>query len=225
MDANPTHAAPLIVFDRVGKRYGGKTVVEELSFTISRNEFVLLSGPSGAGKSTVIRLIAALELPTTGIIRVAGESLARMSRRTLPHLRRSIGIVLQNLMLLDDRTILQNVALPVVVAGFSWAEASTRATAALQRVGLDEAAGRSRPRELSGGAQQRAALARALVNRPALLLVDEPTALLDRTAAAEVMRLLEQFVIAGVTVIMATHGELASVPARARVIGLEAVPA
>jgi cell division transport system ATP-binding protein len=222
MDATPTPVAPLIVFDRVGKRYGGRTVVDELSFTIARNEFVLLSG---AGKSTVIRLIAALEPPTTGIIRVAGESLTQLTRRALPHLRRSIGIVLQNLMLLDDRTVLQNVALPVVAAGFPWGEAKARAAAALQRVGLDEDAGRARPRELSGGAQQRAALARALVNRPALLLVDEPTAHLDRTAAADVMRLLEQFVIAGVTVIMATHGETAWVPARARVIGLETVAA
>ena len=225
MEATPTPAAPLIVFDRVSKRYGDRTVVDELSFTISRNEFVLLSGPSGAGKTTVIRLIAALEAPTTGIIRVAGESLAHLKRRALPHLRRSIGIVLQNLMLLDDRTVLQNIALPVAAAGFPWSEARTRATAALHRVGLDDAAARARPRELSGGAQQRAALARALVNRPALLLVDEPTAHLDRTAATEVMRLLEQFVIAGVTVVMATHGETGSVPARARVIGLEAVPA
>ena len=89
MDAIPTIATPLIVFDRVGKRYGGRTVISELSFTIARNEFVLLSGPSGAGKSTVIRLIAALELPTAGIVRVAGESLTRMKRRALPHLRRS----------------------------------------------------------------------------------------------------------------------------------------
>jgi cell division transport system ATP-binding protein len=221
MDAIPTPAAPLIVFDRVDKRYGRRPVVEQLSFTVSRNEFVLLSGPSGAGKSTVIRLIAALEPPTAGGISVAGTPLARMKRRALSQLRRSIGIVLQDLMLLDDRTVLENVALPVAVAGLPRAEAQARAAAALQRVGLDEDAGRARPRELSGGAQQRAALARALVNRPALLLVDEPTAHLDRAAATDVMRLLEQFVIAGVTVIMATHGETAPVPARARVIALE----
>ncbi|HQR56085.1 MAG TPA: ATP-binding cassette domain-containing protein [Burkholderiaceae bacterium] len=212
---------PLIVFDRVDKRYGSRSVLAQLSFSIARNQFVLLSGPSGAGKSTVLRLIAALEQPSSGSITVAGEPLGRLKPKMLPLLRRSMGIVLQDLMLLDDRNILQNVALPCAAAGIAWREALARAAAALQRVGLDETAGRSYPRELSGGEQQRAALARALVNHPALLLVDEPTAHLDPLAAAHVVQLLEQFVIAGVTVVMASHGESVAMPSRARVIALE----
>ena len=212
---------PLIVFDRVDKRYGSRNVLAQLSFSVARNQFVLLSGPSGAGKSTVLRLIAALEQPTSGSITVAGEPLGRLKPHTLPLLRRSMGIVLQDLMLLDDRNVLQNVALPCAAAGIAWREALARAATALQRVGLDEAAGRAYPRQLSGGEQQRAALARALVNHPALLLVDEPTAHLDPLAAAHVIHLLEQFVIAGVTVIMASHGESVAMPSRARVIALE----
>ncbi len=213
---------PLIVFDRVDKSYGDRSVLSQLSFSIARNQFVLLSGPSGAGKSTVLKLIAALERPSAGSITVAGEPLARLKPRMLPALRRSMGIVLQDLMLLDDRSVLENVALPCAAAGIALRESLARAATALHRVGLDEAAGRSYPRELSGGEQQRAALARALVNHPALLLVDEPTAHLDPIAAAQVVHLLEQFVVAGVTVVMASHGESVSLPARTRVIALEA---
>jgi cell division transport system ATP-binding protein len=216
---------PLIAFDRVDKRYGQRVVLSQLSFTIARSQFVLLTGPSGAGKTTVLRLIAALEAPTSGSISIAGEPLAHLKPRMLPLLRRSMGIVLQDPLLLDDRSVLQNVALPCVATGLGWREAQTRALQALQRTGLDEAAGRARPRELSGGEQQRAALARALVNHPALLLADEPTAHLDRLAAAHVMKLLEQFVDAGVTVVLASHGEAVPVPARARVIALAAGPA
>jgi ABC-type ATPase involved in cell division len=124
-------------------------------------------------------------------------------------------------MLLDDRTVHDNVALPAIAAGLPLGEARARAAAALQRVGLGGWAADARPRELSAGEQQRAALARALVNRPALLLVDEPTAYLDRASASDLLRLLEQFVVAGVTLMMASHDENALRPARARVIALE----
>ncbi len=110
---------PLIVFDRVDKRYGSRSVLSQLSFSIARNQFVLLSGPSGAGKSTVLRLIAALEQPTSGSITVAGEPLGRLKPQMLPLLRRSMGIVLQDLLLLDDRSVLHNVALPCVAAGIA----------------------------------------------------------------------------------------------------------
>lgn len=225
MDTSQTTSAPpLIAFDRVDKRYGRRAVLTQLSFTIARSQFVLLSGPSGAGKTTALRLIAALEAPTSGSISIAGEPLGRLKPRMLAHLRRSMGIVLQDPLLLEDRDVLQNVALPCVANGLGWREAQSRALQALQRAGLDEATGRARPRELSGGEQQRAALARALVNHPALLLVDEPTAHLDRAAATQIVALLEQCVVAGVTVVMASHGEVVRLPERARVIALAHQP-
>jgi len=210
---------PLIVFDRVTKRYGDKAVVEQLSFVIARNDFVVLTGPAGTGKTTVIRLIAALERPTSGTIIVAGEPLAEIRRRALLHLRRSIGIVPQEVTLLDDRSVLDNVALPVAAAGLSRGEARSRAAAALHRVGLDHVDPDTLPARLSGSVRQRVTIARALVNRPALLLVDEPLAHLDDAGAETVVKLLEQFVGAGVTVMLAAQN-LLTLPARARVIGL-----
>jgi cell division transport system ATP-binding protein len=212
--------APLVVFDHVTKRYGAfRLALSEVSFAIGRSELVLLAGPSGAGKSTVLRLIAALEVPSSGRVVVAGEDVARLRPRTLPFLRRSMGIVLQDLMLLDDRSVLDNVMLPALASGLPAVQAGERARAALVRVGLDAIT--ARPQELSGGEQQRAALARAIVNRPALVLVDEPTAHLDAVSAAGILQLLEQFAVAGVAVIVASHGESIDVPARTRAIRLD----
>lgn len=213
---------PLVAFDRVTKRYGGREALADATFSLNRSEFVLLTGPSGAGKSTVLRLICGLEVPTGGTLTVAGEEIARMRRRALPFLRRSLGVVLQNLMLLNDRTVLDNVALPALAAGVSRRGAQERALAALGRVGLDATVARVRPNALSGGEQQRVALARAIVNRPALVLADEPTAHVDEHGAAQLLQLLEQFAIAGVTVLMATHGETVPLPARARVLQIDA---
>jgi len=210
---------PLIVFDRVTKRYGDKAVLEQLSFVIARNDFVALTGPAGTGKTTVIRLIAALERPTSGTIIVAGEPLAEIRRRALPHLRRSIGIVPQEVTLLEDRSVLENVALPVIAAGLSRGEARSRAATVLHRVGLDDVDPGTLPARLSGSVRQRVAIARALVNRPALLLVDEPLAHLGDASAESVIKLLEQFVGAGVTVMLAAQS-LPTLPARARIIGL-----
>jgi cell division transport system ATP-binding protein len=225
MSAVPAQSAnpALVTFDRVTKRYGeSRPALDGASFSIARSEFVLLTGPSGAGKSTLLRLIAALETPTSGSIVVAGEDLARICRRSLPFLRRSIGIVLQDLMLLADRTVLDNVTLPALASGLSGHEARERARAALARVAIGPESESARPNALSGGEQQRVALARAIVNRPALILADEPTAHLDDRSAAQLLQLLEQFVVAGVTVIVATHGEAVPVPARARVLRLDA---
>jgi cell division transport system ATP-binding protein len=214
---------PLVSFDRVSKRYGaGRPALDGVSFAVGRSEFLLVTGPSGAGKSTLLRLIAALDPPTTGTIVVGGEDLARIRRRALPLLRRSIGIVMQDLLLLADRSVLDNVALPALASGLAAREARERARAALARVGLDAAVESARPDTLSGGEQQRAALARAIVNRPGLVLADEPTAHLDQQSAAKLLQLLEQFVVAGVTVILATHGESLPLPARARVLRLDA---
>jgi cell division transport system ATP-binding protein len=212
--------APLVVFDHVTKRYGAfRLALSEVSFAIGRSEFVLLAGPGGAGKSTVLRLIAALEVPTSGRVIVGGEDIARLRPRALPFLRRSMGVVLQDPMLLDDRSVLENVMLPALASGLPAPHAEERARAALARVGLD--AFTARPHELASGEQQRAALARAIVNRPALVLVDEPTAHLDAASTASVLQLLEQFAVAGVTVIVASHDESIGVPARARTIRLD----
>jgi len=219
---SPAHPPPLVSFDRVTKRYvGDRAALTDASFTLDRGEFVLLTGPSGAGKSTVLRLICGLEIPTSGQVTVAGEDIAQMRRPELPFLRRSLGVVLQNLMLLNDRTVLDNVALPALAAGLSHTDARERAHLALSRVALDTSVGRLRPDALSGGEQQRVALARAIVNRPALVLADEPTAHLDEAGALHLLELLEQFVVAGVTVMMATHGEAARLPGRARVLRIE----
>jgi cell division transport system ATP-binding protein len=219
---SPAHPPPLVSFDRVTKLYdGGRTALTDATFTLDRGEFVLLAGPSGAGKSTVLRLICGLDVPTSGQVMVAGEDVARMRGRALPFLRRSLGVVLQNLMLLNDRSVLDNVALPALAAGLSHADARERARAALARAALDPAVASVRPDALSGGEQQRVALARAIVNRPALVLADEPTAHLDEQGALHLLQLLEQFVVAGVTVLMATHGEAAPLPARARVLHIE----
>jgi len=218
----PNDLPPLVTFDRVTKRYAGDRVaLADASFALNRSEFVLLTGPSGAGKSTVLRLICGLELPSGGQVTVAGEDIARIRRRALPHLRRSLGVVLQNLMLLNDRSVLDNVALPALAAGLSHGIAQERARAALARVGLDADAERVLPTALSGGEQQRVALARAIVNRPALVLADEPTAHVDDQGAAQLLQLLEQFAIAGVTVLMATHGETAPLPSRSRVLHID----
>jgi cell division transport system ATP-binding protein len=219
---SPARPPPFVSFDRVTKLYeGDRAALTDATFTLDRGEFVLLTGPSGAGKSTVVRLACGLDVPTSGQVMVAGEDIARISTRALPFLRRSLGVVLQNLLLLNDRSVLDNVALPALAAGLSRTEARQRAQAALARVALEPGVGRVRPDALSGGEQQRVALARAIVNRPALVLADEPTAHLDETGALLLLQLLEQFVVAGVTVMMATHGEAAPLPARARVLRIE----
>lgn len=220
---SPSDPAPLVTFERVVKRYDGdRAALTDATFTLDRSEFVLLTGPSGAGKSTVLRLVCGLDLPTSGRVTVAGADTARMPRRALPFLRRSLGVVLQNLMLLNDRSVLDNVALPALAAGHSHREARARAQAALERVALEPGVARVPPNALSGGEQQRVALARAIVNRPALVLADEPTAHVDEKGAAQLLQLLEQFAVAGVTVLMATHGEAVPLPSRARVLRIDA---
>lgn len=215
-------ASALVVFDRVAKRHGATTVLRSLSFSVARSEFVVIAGPAGSGKSTVLRLAAALEQPSEGSISVAGSALAGLRRNALLHLRRSMGIVTQPPLLLDDRSVLHNVALPAAAAGMAWREARERAATALDRSGVTASEQALRPSQLSGGARQRAALARALVNRPALLLLDEPAAQLDVAAAAELMRLLDQFVGSGVTVLMAcAHPDAVLMPPRARTITLD----
>jgi cell division transport system ATP-binding protein len=219
MNEAPPEAQPLIVVDRVQKRYGDALPsIDDVSFTVARGEFRLLTGPSGAGKSTLLRLLAALESPSSGRIIVAGVELARLKRRARAALRRSLGIVPQDLLLLPDRSALENVMLPALVAGLARAEAERRAQAALARVEIADVD--QYPPALSGGAQQRVALARAIVNRPVAILADEPTAHLDDAAAAGIVRLLDEFSASGIAIVLASHGESVALPARTCVLRL-----
>jgi cell division transport system ATP-binding protein len=167
---------------------------------------VFLAGPSGAGKSTLMKLIAAMERPSAGTVLVNGQDLGGIRAGAVPFLRRNLGIVFQQPRLLTDRSVLANVALPMVVAGASAGEAEKRARAALEKVGLGERV-KALPLELSGGEQQRVAIARAIVNRPQIILADEPTANLDRASANLVLDALRDFHTAGVTCLISSHDE------------------
>ncbi len=195
----------MIQFIQVSKRYpGGHEALRDVNFRIPRGQMTFLTGHSGAGKSTLLRLIARLERPTRGQVVLAGRNLDRMSRGATPYLRRQIGIVFQNPHLLEDRTVFDNVALPLVIAGAGRREIGRRVRAALDKVGLLERE-RAYPVTLSGGEQQRVGIARAVVNRPTLLLADEPTGNLDPELSREIMHLFRQFNRVGTTVLVATH--------------------
>jgi cell division transport system ATP-binding protein len=211
--------APLIVVEGLGKRYGRVPVLDGVSFTVARGDFVVLVGPTGAGKSTLLRLLAALEQPSAGRILIAGVAVERLKDDACAALRRTIGVVPQDLLLLHDRSALANVMLPASIAGIGRTEGRMRAQSALKRVGVDD--GSKLPAALSGGQRQRVALARALVSQPAVLLADEPAAHLDPDSTAEVLRLLEGFADSGIAVVIATHSEIESLPARARILRLD----
>ncbi|MBL8481315.1 MAG: ATP-binding cassette domain-containing protein [Rhodocyclaceae bacterium] len=195
----------MIAFERVSKRYAsGRAAVEDISFRVAAGEFVLLSGHSGAGKSTLLNLLAVIERPSLGAIRVNGEDITQLARRALPYYRRTLGLILQDQKLLFDRSVFDNVVLPLAIAGHARADAGRRARAALERVGL-AARAEDFPVTLSGGEQQRVAIARAIVAKPLLLLADEPTAALDPAYAREIADLLVSFNRAGVTVMVTSH--------------------
>ena len=197
----------MIEFTGVVKRYpGSPDVLANVSFAIDAGEFVYLTGHSGAGKSTVMRLIAAIERPTAGTVLVRQQNIGRLSGQGIPFLRRQLGMVLQDHRLLFDRSVFDNVMLPLQIAGMDRREAARRARAALDKVGL-QGRERSNPITLSGGEQQRVCLARAVVNRPALLLADEPTASLDDSCANDILTIFRDFHRVGVTVLVATHDE------------------
>jgi cell division transport system ATP-binding protein len=195
----------MIVCSGVGKRYpGGLTALEDVSCEIGTGEMVFVTGHSGAGKSTLVKLIAAIERPTAGSIVVNGQNLSALRPGALPYLRRNFGLVFQDQKLLFDRNALDNVLLPLAIVGTPHQEAVRRAQAALDKVGLLDRA-KANPITLSGGEQQRLAIARAVVNRPAILLADEPTANLDADSAAGILDIFRAFHQVGVTVIIATH--------------------
>ena len=194
----------MIEFDRVSRRFGDLDALRNLNLTIEQGEMAFLTGHSGAGKSTLLRLLLLLDRPTGGEIRVNGESTRQIRPRSLPRYRRRFGVVFQDHRLLFDRNVHENVALPLVMAGFSPRDTARRVRAALDKVGLltNEYAN---PESLSGGEQQRVGIARAVVARPEFLIADEPTGNLDPQLSAEIMALFQAFNQVGVTVLVATH--------------------
>jgi cell division transport system ATP-binding protein len=212
----------LVSFSSVGKRYpGGLTALQEVTFTVEPGELVFVTGRSGAGKSTLLKLIPAIERPTSGTVIVGGQNVGALKRSALPYLRRNIGLVFQDQKLLYDRSVYDNVALPLAFSGHAPKEAARRARAALDKVGL---LGRERanPIQLSGGEQQRLAIARAVVNRPSVLIADEPTANLDAESALRIADIFIAFNQVGVTVLIATHDRALVERFGRRVLNVEA---
>lgn len=206
----------MIQFSQVSKRYpGGYEALHEVTLTVADAEFVYLRGHSGAGKSTLMKLIAAIERPTSGTVTVNGQNVGKLRAGAVPYLRRNLGLILQDSKLLFDRSVFDNVMLPLAIAGFDPRDAAKRVRAALDKVGLLDRE-KINPIRLSGGEQQRLSIARAVVHRPAILLADEPTANLDAEYASEIMQLFRSFHQVGVTVIISTHDQaiVESHPAR-----------
>ncbi|HEX8955215.1 MAG TPA: ATP-binding cassette domain-containing protein [Burkholderiaceae bacterium] len=209
----------MIEFHSLTKRYGQHAALLDVSLSIAKGELIFLAGPSGAGKSTLFKMIAAIERPSFGRVLVNGQDVGKMPSSGLPYLRRNLGLIMQQNRLLLDRDVLSNVMLPLLVTGATRGEAEKRARAALEKVGL-LANAKSEPMSLSGGEQQRATIARAIVNRPQIILADEPTANLDRGNADKVLDAIKAFHGVGVTCLISTHDE--SVLAKAkRVIKLQ----
>jgi cell division transport system ATP-binding protein len=197
--------AAVIQFDNVYKTYGrGQDALRNVSFAVGEGEFVFLTGHSGAGKSTLLRLVALIESASRGQVIVGGRNLERISRAEVPFYRRRIGFIFQEHRLLPDRSVFDNVALPLVVAGNRTTEINKRVRAALDKVGLLNKE-KTSPRTLSSGEQQRVGIARAVVNRPQILLADEPTGNLDPALSIDILKLFGQFNDIGVTVVIATH--------------------
>ena len=195
----------MIEFSHVSKRYaGGKEALSDISFSIDSGELVFLTGHSGAGKSTLLKLIMQIERVSNGQLVIAGRNMNKLPRRKIPYHRRQIGVVFQNHQLLFDRTVADNVALPLLIEGYNKQEAQRRVRAALDKVGLLDKE-KHRPITLSGGEQQRVGIARAIVNKPPILLADEPTGNLDPALSAEIMTLFERFTEVGVTTLIASH--------------------
>ena len=195
----------MLKFDHVSKRYpDAGDALTDISFHMARGEMVFLTGHSGAGKSTLLKLIAMMESCSRGQILLDGQNLNRIKERQIPYIRRNLGLIFQDYKLLLDRTVFDNVALPLVISGYGQQDIARRVRAALDKVGL---LGQEKkyPLALSGGEQQRVGIARAVVNKPHLILADEPTGNLDPELSAEVMHLFEQFQQVGVTVLIASH--------------------
>lgn len=212
----------MIRFDNVTKVYPQvqRPALDNITLEVSKGEFVFLVGASGSGKSTFLRLVLKEDKPTSGVVHVAGKDVARLSQWKVPHLRRQIGTVFQDFRLLPNKTVFENVAFALQVIGKPRHAIAATVPEVLDLVGLS---GKERrfPNELSGGEQQRVAIARAFVNRPAILLADEPTGNLDPTTSVGIMRLLDRINKTGTTIVMATHDDEIVDQMRKRVVELE----
>jgi len=210
----------IISFKQVSKRYpGGFEALKLVTFSVDPGEMLFLTGHSGAGKTTLLKLIAAIERVNSGTVLVNGQNVSAMRPAAIPYLRRNLGLVFQGQKLLYDRSVFENVMLPLNVTGHPYREAAKRARAALDKVGLLPRE-RANPVTLSGGEQQRLCVARAVVNRPAILLADEPTGNLDAAYADEIMEMFSAFNQVGVTVLVATHDQQLIGKWRKRVLAL-----
>ena len=212
----------MVSFSAVAKRYpGGEEALRQVTFTVEPGELVFITGRSGAGKSTLLKLIPAIERPSSGSVIVNGQNIGAIKHPAIPYLRRNIGLVFQDQKLLYDRTVYDNVMLPLAFSAHAPREAARRARAALDKVGL-LAREKSNPVQLSGGEQQRLAIARAVVNRPSMLLADEPTANLDAESARRIIDIFVEFNQVGVTVLIATHDQALVSQYGKRLLRLEA---
>ena len=195
----------MIRFNNVSKTYpGGFLALNNVNFNLAAGEMAFLTGHSGAGKSTLLKLMSLMEKPSNGSVLIGGTDLAQVKYKEIPYIRRGIGMIFQNHNLLMDRTVFDNVALPLVIEGYSQKEIRKRVDAALDKVHLGNKS-RCYPNMLSGGEQQRVGIARAVVNKPPILLADEPTGKLDPKLSLDIIRLFEEFNDMGVAVLIATH--------------------
>lgn len=195
----------MIQFHNVTKRYpGGQDALRNVNFELAQGEMAFLTGHSGAGKSTLLKLISRITLPSAGQVFVAGHNLTTIPRKHIPSLRRSIGVISQTPLLLAERTVFDNVALPLVISGYRHQEIGRKVRGALDKVNLLHKE-QALPEALSSGEQQRLGIARAVVNRPPLLLADEPTGNLDPGLSEEIMTLFQEFNRQGVSIIIASH--------------------
>ena len=211
----------MIQFDQVTKRYpSSDEALKNVSFSIDAGELVFVTGHSGAGKSTLLKLTAAIERPTSGTVLIANQNISKLKTSAIPFMRRRFGLIFQDHKLLYDRNCFENVILPLHINGVSGVEAARRVRAALDKVGLLHKE-KAMPISLSGGEQQRLAIARAVVSRPSILIADEPTGNLDASYAADIMAIFYAFHQVGVTVIVATHDALGMSARQSRVLQLD----
>ncbi len=211
----------MIQFSQICKRYpGGYEALKNVSFEIAEGEMIFLTGHSGAGKSTLLKLIAAIERPTSGSVIVKGQNVSSIKGGALPYLRRNLGLIFQDHKILFDRSVFDNVMLPLQICGFDYRESAKRVRAALDKVGLLQRE-KTSPIALSGGEQQRLCIARAIVNRPSILLADEPTGNLDVDYASDIMSIFQSFHQVGVTLLISSHDESVLRQFKGRVLALK----